>query len=281
MSKHKRAAAHVAPVRMWDYQLPVSRLLTLGDPFGLQGETNFAALGLSQRDIPEIMRLATDARLLDNDTATADVWGPIHAWRALGQLHAAEAVEPLLGLLHRIDDNDDDWVSEELLDVIPQIGAQCVPAVAAYLADPTHGPFARMTAAEILRKTAERYPDKRAECVAILSKQLESFATTNNDVNAMVIWQLVDLKATEAVPVMEQAFAADAVSKEMVGDWEEVQIALGLKQERDTPQPHYLAEKMGIDPVKLGLARGGRFFRGLGKRHTDPWQAEKRKHKKH
>ncbi len=43
-----------------------------------------------------------------------EVWAPIHAWRTLGQLHAAAAIAPLLGLLHYIDDDDDDWAAEDL-----------------------------------------------------------------------------------------------------------------------------------------------------------------------
>ena len=39
---------------------------------------------------------------------------------------------------------------------------------------------------------------------------------------------------------MEQAFAADKVDISIQGDWEDVQIELGLLAERLTPQPHYV-----------------------------------------
>src|SRR5579864_7878643 len=46
--------------------------------------------------------------------------GKVHAWRALGQLRAVEAVEPLLELFDRLE--DDDWVHEELPAVFGLIG---------------------------------------------------------------------------------------------------------------------------------------------------------------
>ncbi len=39
-----------------------------------------------------------------------EVWSPVHAWRALGQLKAVDALKPLLGLL---TNRDDDWISDD------------------------------------------------------------------------------------------------------------------------------------------------------------------------
>jgi len=39
----------------------------------------------------------------------------------------------------------------------------------------------------------------------------------------------VKLGAKEAAPLMEQAFAADRVEYIVMGDWEDVQVRLGLK----------------------------------------------------
>jgi len=46
---------------------------------------------------------------------------------------------------------------------------------------------------------------------------------------------IVDLKAVEHAPLMEQAFAADSVDLFVGGDWEETQVELGLKRARTTP----------------------------------------------
>lgn len=40
-----------------------------------------------------------------------EVWAPVHAWRALGQLRATEAIEPLITLFH---DVEDEWNNFDL-----------------------------------------------------------------------------------------------------------------------------------------------------------------------
>ncbi|MBD1862704.1 MULTISPECIES: hypothetical protein [Trichocoleus] len=47
-----------------------------------------------------------------------EIWAPIHAWRSLGQLRAEAAIEPLLSLLHRMDDEGNEWIGEELPEVL-------------------------------------------------------------------------------------------------------------------------------------------------------------------
>ena len=68
-------------------------------------------------------------------------------------------------------------------------------------------------------------------------QQLQDFANEEREFNAFTISSLINLQAVEAVPVIEQAFAADKVDWSIQGDWEEVQIALGLLTERITPKP--------------------------------------------
>ena len=41
----------------------------------------------------------------------------------------------------------------------------------------------------------------------------------------------------ESLPVIERAFAADCVDLSVFGDWEDVQIRLGLKPHREKPRP--------------------------------------------
>ncbi len=266
--------------RAWDYFPPVSKLLTLGSPMDERERSDYLALGLSNGDIAQLIRMATDPRLLDLDAPTADVWAPVHAWRALGQLRAVEAIQPLLGLFHRADDNDDDWVTEEMLATFTAIGPLALPAICAYLADRAHGPNARLVCAEMLGRIGKAHPEARAACLDALTRQLENFTVNGRDINGMLIWSLIDIEAVEAAPLIESAFAANAVETPMVGDWEEVQVDLGLKAQRDTPQPHYLAQELGVTPDQLKSLGESAAFRGLGRNRSDPWQAEKHKQTK-
>ncbi|HXW00060.1 MAG TPA: hypothetical protein VEC93_16690, partial [Anaerolineae bacterium] len=115
-----------------------------------------------------------------------------------------------------------------------------IPALALFLADNRHGLWARVTAASSLGKIGEQHLQARDAAVAALVNGLKDFKTQPEELNGFIISYLVDLKAVEAAPSMEQAFAADKVDISIQGDWEDTQIELGLLDERLTPQPHYV-----------------------------------------
>lgn len=219
-----------------NYPPPVNKLLTFGDCHDtLANWPNYLELGLGPDHIPDLIRMATDEELAWADSDSLEVWSPMHAWRTLGQLQAEAAIEPFLSLFRRIDEDDDDWVGEELPEVYGMIGPAAVPALAAYLADSSHGLYARVAAASSLKHIAETHPDVRAECVDILTHQLERFAEQEDTFNAFLVSPLLDLKAVEAAPLMERAFAADCVDEIVSGDWEDTQIELGFKEQREKP----------------------------------------------
>ena len=78
-----------------EYTSPVNKLLTIGKPESVKPDKwpNYLELGLTLEDIPELIRMATDRKLRDleeeeYEDEDTDFWAPIHAIRALGQLHA-------------------------------------------------------------------------------------------------------------------------------------------------------------------------------------------------
>jgi Protein of unknown function (DUF1186) len=217
------------------YSPPVDHLLTYGDVRGQIDWPDYLALGFTEEHVPELIRMALDPKLNWADADSLEVWAPIHAWRTLGQLRAHAAIEPLLALLHMFEeDNGSDWVSEDLPEVYGMIGAAAIPALTGYLRDESHPEYPRATASNSLVRIAQEHPDFRAECIAAITATLEYFENNDEGLNAFLISDLVDLKAVEALPVIERAFAADAVDLMVQGDWEDVQIEMGVKDHRDT-----------------------------------------------
>jgi HEAT repeat protein len=188
----------------YDYAPPVSELLSLGDPRQRQGWVDYPALGLTEEHVPELIRMVQDEDLHWADGESDEVWAPLHAWRALGALRAEAAIEPLVALLTRIDEYDDDWVMEDLPDAFERIGEAAVPALAIFLADDRYGLWARVTAASSLGKIGQAHPKAREVCIAALNTQLAHFNTMDEEINGFIVNALVDLKAVEAAPVMEQ-----------------------------------------------------------------------------
>lgn len=202
---------------------------------------DYRQLGITTDDIPELLRMATDEDLYNMQDDDLGFFGedslleyaPLHAVRALGQLRAESAIEPLISLFPKLDDAFDNEVLfllvEDLTDVLSLIGSRAIPALAAYLADDSHELTWRVQAIVTIKTIASVHPDHHAHCVAALSQQLESFEENSPELNGHILWGLTDLKAIDSLPLIEQAFEAGRVDDEVVGDWNDVQVIFGLK----------------------------------------------------
>jgi|GEM_PF-348126 len=244
----------VVQLTEYSYRPPVDQLLKLGEARRHEPVAKFSSLGIRAEDVPELIRMVTDEELHGGPSDSKIIYAPVHAWWALAELRAEEAIAPLLGLLRFIDEDHDDWVGEDLPRVFAQFGTSAVSPVAEYLANPAHGEWARVSAAVSLGKIAHTHPEMRAECIARLTAQLEQFAGQSETLNAFLMSPLLDLHAVEAAPLLEKVFAAGCVDESVNGDWEDLQIELGLKTQREHPRkPNKLT--MMFDPIRreLGL----------------------------
>ena len=232
---------------MAEYRKPVDVLLTLGDPRELSDQwLDYSEYGIGAEHIPDLIQLATDSELYWADSESREVWSSLHAWRALGQLRAEEAIKPLLNLFHKLE--EDDWVGEELPTVYGMIGAAAIPALTAYLADTSHNISPRISAAQALFDIAMSQAEAQEACIAALTHQLEAFRKNDRELNGFLIWYLMDLKAIETAPLMQRAYAAGRVDKMIVGDWEDVQVALGLKPKVERDADFFMDDIEDVDP---------------------------------
>ena len=225
------------------YTPPVDLLLVYGDPRKFREWPDYLSLGFTEADVPELIRMALDPALNWADSESLEVWAPIHAWRTLGQLRAQASIEPLLALFHMFEDDDgSDWVVDEMPRVYAMIGAAAIPALSAYLLDESHSEFPRMDALNSLEKIADAHPDFHSDVAATLMKTLERFETNGAWLNASLIDTLTELKTVEALSLIERAFASENVETFGFRDWEDVQVAFGLKEadpnrvRQDTPE---------------------------------------------
>lgn len=218
------------------YLPPVDRLLKLGaEPACRRTWPDYRTLGLEPRHAPALIRMATDPALYAAAERDPAGWAPVHAWRSLAQLGAEEAAEPLLALLER--EIEHPWVVEEIPAVLGMIGRAALHGATLLLFDEDRDEEVRLAAAAVIANVAHEYPERRDEAAAILVKQLEDWPHQGRLLNAYLIADLVGLRETAAAPVMEAAFAGNAVDLSVGGDWEDMQIELGLLSERTTPPP--------------------------------------------
>lgn len=226
------------------YDPPLDQLLTLGEELARERTwPDYLGLGIAPEHVPALVRMAGDPALERSDDPAA-VWASVHAWRALGQLGDVAAVAPLLDLLAVADaegDDGDEYALVELPVVLGMLGSEALPALTAFLGRRDVGPFARGGAAEAIGKVGTTHPATRAVAVAAIAGALAHHAVQDPDFNGILLSALLDLQAVEAAGVIEQAFAADDLDPSFAGDWEDVQVALGLLDARLTPRPHYRA----------------------------------------
>ena len=221
------------------YSPPVNRLLKLGEQ-RTQTWSVYLKMGFTAEHIPDLIRMMMDKELNNAESESAEVWAPLHAWRTLGALRATDAIEPLLSLLPRLDEDlDDDWTNEELPKVFGLIGETAIPLLTTYLLDDSHGLYARTAAARSLTEIAERHPTARLRCLEAICTALENRQKNSKEFNAYLVDELLDLEAVESMLLIQKAFSENCVEESIVGDWEDAQIDLGLKTERSHPRKKY------------------------------------------
>lgn len=214
------------------YGQPVDRLLSLGETHLTKVENwqDYLALGIGPEHIPDLLRMVNDEELNEADSENPEVWAPVHALRALGQLRDESVIQPLLQILE--DEEGDEWIQEDTPRVFSLIGPGAIPALSDFLADPSRNVHARGYAAESLRAIAERHPESRSSSIEGMTRTLERYKENDYDLNALIINDLTQLKAVETVPLIEQAFDSGMVEEFFI-DLDSVLIEMGLKEPED------------------------------------------------
>ncbi|MBL7039230.1 MAG: hypothetical protein ISR77_11410 [Pirellulaceae bacterium] len=232
----------------------IERLYRIGDPRNTwqwrEGDPDYVAeFGLCPAHIPALIEIARQWADRGEWPKDDTLYAPVHAWRALGQLGAVEAVEPLLAMQNSLDEVGDDWYLEEFHDVFGLIGPAAVPAMAAYLTDGSNSEFGRVSSANGLCEIGKRHPETHQQVVELLATQLARREPDVYSLNGLLVGYLVDLKAVESAEVIERAFAAGVVDETICGDWPEIRqelavSELGLVPERPKPD-------RGLGPLRF------------------------------
>ena len=229
---------------------PIERLCRKGHPRRTRrwdkGDPDYVAeFGLRAEHIPTLIDLACE--WAEGERAEDDVlFAPIHAWRALGQLRAAEAVEPLLEIQDSLDAIGDDWYLEEFHDIFGLVGPPAIATLARYLADRSRGEFPRISSANGLREVGRRHPQARQRVVQVLATQLGRCEPDVGSLNGFLVGYLVDLRAAESAGVIERAYAARVVDQLVCGPWTKIREELGVPERGLVPERPEPTRRSGL-----------------------------------
>lgn len=230
---------------------PISMLLELGEPKYSHEFVwpNYRSYGIGREHIPALISIATNQSLITAiDESNPHVWAPIHAWHALGQLEAQEAIEPLMQLFHLVPDND--WVIEEMPDVFALFGPKAFQPLADYLSNPHYPIYSRMVAATSLMEMALVHSQVRDQSIAVLADHLSRYEHNSPGMNGVLIANLIGLEAVEQAGLIQKVFARGKVDRFIVGDWRDIKHRLyrSSKTERDLSTGEFPKNSNGTSP---------------------------------
>ncbi|MCD6295544.1 MAG: DUF1186 domain-containing protein [Deltaproteobacteria bacterium] len=192
--------------------------------------------------IPALIELIEQwPELFEDDQDEPWPWAPLYAWRALGYLKAVKAVEPILALLEKWDELEDDWYIEEIPKVFGMIGPDVIEPCFKYLANQSNKVIPRAVACDSLNAIAQRQPVTRQEVIEKINAVLADFEKNEKDLNGLIICNLLDLKAVESVDLIMRAFKAEQVDRMVVDETsirDELHVSIGSKTEiKPGPRP--------------------------------------------
>lgn len=202
----------------FDYQEPVSKLLTYGESDRSRVWPNYLSLGFTEKDIPELIKMLLDDKLNNSKSDSLEVWAPLHAWRTLGQLKAVTAIEPLLKQIYI----DDDWVCDEIPRVLAMIGEESIPYIDKFL-ETEKEPFPKIHLLKGLELLGKMNPDTKSKCIEILEKYLNEYKTNDHTYNAFLILHLAHLNSHASYSLVKEVYKSKAVDESVIGNLQSIQ----------------------------------------------------------
>ena len=237
---------------------------------------------LDASDIPELISYITDKSFLDSRPSSRKFWAPVHAWRALGQLQAQAALQPLLQLMPEW--LEDDYAVNEIPVVLGMLGSAAITPTSQLMLADNEDEVLRIMALDTLAEVVHHHPQERENVLAIYSRYLNSPDPIALGLNALLVAQLAALGAFDFWPRVTPLYERGWVDNSML-DREDAEIEFGLREERETPRAdsapytpkdlpegedvpaievvEYYLDKYGADEAILGAAELDGFFAGL------------------
>ncbi|MEO8357991.1 MAG: hypothetical protein ABI621_18960 [Chloroflexota bacterium] len=264
---------------------PVSQLLTLGET-RIHDSRNYLKIGVTREHILDLIRLVEDKELRnlpwdEKGNVPPQVYAQVHAWRALAQLGAGAAIPSFIALLHYIDEDDDDYIGEEIPIMLGKLGAPAIDPCREYLADQSHSTFARVAAGYALSEIGKQHPETRDACTQALISTLQTYQNDDETVNAFSLSYLAELKAVEAAPLAEEVFKAGRAELEVAGDYEDYQIRVGLLQKRVTQSKFRSIADPEFSQTVAGFSTEKKRVRETEKKQKNKRKEEKKARKRH
>jgi hypothetical protein len=199
-------------------------------------------LRLNEKHIPDLVKLIRDKRFYDIDVTCADCGNvhdrdedeevdqdlnkPITASEALLQLNVKNnaAISQLVPILQLASDPDDDMIRlmDNVEEILQNTGPVILPHLFKYIKKVDNVTYGRATAASVLGKMGNDYPEHKQRIGNVLRDVLQNEVDNidDEDENAgdlrdNLVYALIDIKHTEAVRLIGKCIKDSLVSSDL------------------------------------------------------------------
>jgi len=204
-------------------------------------KTLYSDLSIDKEDISELIELASDRDLFESELEE-EMWIPTHAWRILSELDANEAIGDLISLFDEY--HDCDYAHTELPQVVAALSkGKHLQQLSDHLHDESRDESSRVFALDAIDYTGRKLEPYKGECVDILASCLDQSNNEYEYLNGFITVSLMRIGGASKIEIIRKAFNQGIVALDVVGDLEDVEIKLGLRDKRETPKRNHFMEK--------------------------------------
>jgi hypothetical protein len=236
------------------YDGRVAKLLSLGRDRLMKSnrDSYVKKFGFTKDDVPQLLALAQDMDIFKHDYRDIpedegiEYYGVIHAWFVLSELEVAEFKEILIQMVEDGNDNEyDEWILENFVDLIKPYRKSMYEYFAEGVVLKGNSTWTRLcyidTIKEMLKADEVSLQEVEKLIVEVLSHG------ENDVVNASTMGICMDYKLTEHHELIKECYARDAIDLMYNGDLEDVEIRMGLREQRETQKEPTMLQKLFND----------------------------------
>jgi hypothetical protein len=233
------------------YDGKVAKLFTLGR-VNLGRSVKFSYVeefGFTHDDVEQLLMLAKDKDIYHFDFSGVseyellEFYGVLHAWHALSELEAIEAKEFFINTIEECgyQDDYDDWILSDFRSLIKPYRKDMFEYLAECSQLDRYGAWTRV---EYISTIGDMLNAKEVEPQKVDELIVKILSSDDNAlVNASVISICIDERLIHHHAVIKKCFERRAVDIDYIGDLEDVEIAMGLRECRKSQRELTEADK--------------------------------------
>jgi len=224
----------------------VAQLLSLGrEPLMKEKMLDYVeAFGFTDEDVEQLLMLAKDLDIYLYDYSDIpedeglEFYGVIHAWYALSQMKVPEAKDIFIEFLETYE--HDDWISESFRKLIEPYRQEMYDFIAERTKNKSLSPWVRWSYIDTVGDMLKAGEVEREKVDTLI---IEILTTCDNEIAiSATIGLCVDHQLVHHHELIKACFERGVVDPTMEGDLEDIEIELGLREDRETerePNPFH------------------------------------------